>query len=196
MGVLDVLLNLMHRQPVRWKRWHPLSSRERAEVRRVQRLARTAPLRRRFLPLSLRSRSGRAVGGSIIRGVALRTLSLDEVLTLRQLAIDRGYDGRAWGRDPTYNLNESAFFWLRGGLRLAGGEIVCDLLVGQVDFKNYEENGTSSPCDINLKRHVLHVHRDDWRRLRRASRKDKIFAFLTLEQSVPLDLDELSNDLG
>ncbi|GHG31371.1 hypothetical protein GCM10017567_59380 [Amycolatopsis bullii] len=115
---------------------------------------------------------------------------------MRQLAIDRGYDGRAWGHNSTYDLNESAFFWLRGGLQLASGEIVCDLLVGQVDFKNYEMNGTSSPRGISIKRHVLHVHRDDWRKLRRASRKDKIFAFLTLEQSVPLDLDELTNDLG
>lgn len=195
MGVLRVLTNVINGQPIRWRRWHPLSSEERAEIQHVRLRSRsTPPGVSRSHPLSIRWWSARVKDGVIGRGLDLRTASLEEVLALRQIALDRGYDGHAWNRDVAYDVNESAFFWLRGGLKLAGGEIVCDLIVGQVDFKDYEVSGTRSPRGLDLKRHVLHVHRSDWRRLRRASREDETFIYLILEQSIQLDLDELGGN--
>lgn len=193
MSVVRVWLNLLYRQPLRWERWHPLSLGKRAVVRRARgrlKAATTGGLSSR--PMSPRWWLRRSSDGSVCHWVALRTLTLDEVVTLRKAAIDRGYDGRAWMDDAAGDINESAFFWLRSGMELADGEVICDLLVAQTEFKEDVGEEALVPIGFSVKRHVLHVRRDDWRKLRRASRKDERLAYLVLESNVPLNLDELN----
>jgi hypothetical protein len=93
---------------------------------------------------------------------------------LRRVAIDRGYVGRGWKDGDDYEINETAFVWVSGGLELPSGEVVCDLMVSQIEFRTDERTGSSTPTGGGtLRRHCLHIHRSDWRTLSRASRGDE-----------------------
>lgn len=115
----------------------------------------------------------------------LRTLTRERLVALRETAKSRGYTGRAWRDGEEYAINESAFIWLQAGDEIGGGVVVCNLVVSQVEFTGSRPTGTS------VRRHTLHVHQDDLRRLRRASREEARRAYFVLQAALPLDPAEV-----
>jgi hypothetical protein len=187
------IANVLWVRPLRRKRWHPLSKTEQKQARAERRRTKTAPPGgRRIQPLSLRWWAGRASDGSKRLTFDLRVLTPVQLVALRATAIEHGYTGRAWRTGDEYSINEAAFIFVRGGLELPNGEVIGDLIVSQPEFIAYDRRGTDVPTGrLTVRRHVLHVHKSDWRRLRRASGRDEREAYLTLEGAVPLDRIEL-----
>lgn len=184
--------NLVWARPLRRERWHPLSKEEQKQVRTFRRRTRTpAPGKRRLRPLSLRWWLGRHPDGSK-NWCELRVLTRARLVELRARAIERGYAGRAWKTGSEYLINESAFIWVQGGLELPDGVVICRLIVSQKEFKDYEQRGTAWPTGrILVRRHRLDIHKSDWRRLRRASRRDEKDAYLNLQMALPFNRDEV-----
>jgi len=115
----------------------------------------------------------------------LRPVTREQLIELRERAKSRGYTGRAWRDGQGYTINDSAFIWLEVGDDVGNGVAVCNLVVSQVEFTGPRPTGTS------IRRHTLHVHQDDLRRLRRASAEEVRRAYFVLQAALPLDLDEL-----
>lgn len=115
----------------------------------------------------------------------LRTLTRERLVALRETAKSRGYTGRAWRDGEEYAINESALIWLQAGDEIGDGVVVCNLVVSQVEFTGSRPTGTS------VRRHTLHVHQDDLRRLRRASREEARRAYFVLQAALPLDPAEV-----
>jgi hypothetical protein len=115
----------------------------------------------------------------------LRTLTRERLVALRERAKSHGYTGRAWRDGEDYAIDESAFIWLQAGDEIGDGVVVCNLVVSQIEFTGRRPTGTS------VRRHTLHVHQDDLRRLRRASTEETRRAYFVLQAALPLDLDEV-----
>lgn len=164
--------NLIWARPLRIRRWHPLSPPERraAEAfRRDTENARPAPE----------------------RDLDLRLLTRERLLELRETAKRRGYPGRAWRDGADYLINESAFIWLSVGVEAADDVLVCNLVVSQTEFDDYERKGTAHPVGTSTRRHTLHVHRSDLRHLHRASPAELRHIYFRLQAALPLDRDEV-----
>ncbi|MFI6027977.1 hypothetical protein [Amycolatopsis magusensis] len=119
------------------------------------------------------------------RELDLRPLARERLVELRETAKSRGYSGRAWRDGEDYAIDESAFIWVQVGDEIGDGVVVCTLLVSQSEHTGRRPTGTS------VRRHVLHVHQEDLRRLRRASAEEARRAYFVLQAAVPLDLDEV-----
>ncbi|MFD1147942.1 hypothetical protein [Saccharothrix hoggarensis] len=122
-----------------------------------------------------------------VREPDLRPLTWERLVLLRERAKARGYAGRAWRDGLDYVVNESAFIWLQVGDEIGDGVVVCNLVVSQVEFAGVRPVGSS------VRRHTLHVHRGDLRRLRRASAEEVGRAYFVLQSALPLDLDEVGH---
>ncbi|UJW29832.1 hypothetical protein L3Q67_32015 [Saccharothrix sp. AJ9571] len=119
------------------------------------------------------------------RELDLRPLARERLVELRETAKSRGYSGRAWRDGEDHAINESAFIWVQVGDEIGDGVVVCNLLVSQNEYTGRTPAGTS------VRRHTLHVHQDDLRRLRRASAEEARRAYFVVQAAVPLDLDEV-----
>ncbi|MEV0675414.1 hypothetical protein AB0I60_02710 [Actinosynnema sp. NPDC050436] len=121
----------------------------------------------------------------------LRILTREGLTDLRRAAIEQGFAGRGWREGHGSFVNESAFIWVSGGLEL-DGVMICDLIIVQHEFKDYESRGTAVQTGkVEVRRHRLDIRLADWRRLRRASRADEWDAYHALESTLPFDLREV-----
>jgi hypothetical protein len=77
-------------------------------------------------------------GDPTVRLLKLVSVTKDRLLELRETAKRRGHTGRAWRDDTDYALNQSTFIWLCVGTETTDDVMVCDLVVSQTDFEDYE----------------------------------------------------------
>lgn len=91
-------------------------------------------------------------GNPTVGLLELVSVTKDRLLELRETAKRRGHTGRAWRDDTDYALNQSTFIWLCVGTETTDDVMVCDLIVSQTEFEDYEHRGTASPVGTSTRR--------------------------------------------